>query len=277
MLAVTCLFFPFLFSSSFPFHPNLSAATSPSPPPHVTLTQVISCQCHLNTATTAPTLWPLQPLPCHPLWAHQPPAAPTLTRVVGTQATPPLSPSLCLVHPKKPQISYFPFFSPSSLIVHDTSPCSTQACCTPHGTQAPTPPPLVCMQATPSLLPSPQQPPPQCLYNQHHLTNPIALQLASPNFSTQTGGEKGALALTISATPPFAHPPPLCRSSHLCGCPHCASQVMCPTAHACPPSLHACQGVQEGQHAHPSPLQPGYAIPPPPSLCPLPCPHAFPL
>src|SRR6266702_3705102 len=143
--------------------------------------------------------------------------------------------------------------------------------------QAPTPPPLMHMQAAPSLSPSPQQPPPQCLYNQHHLTNPIALQLASPNFSTQTGGEKGALALTISATPPFAHPPPLCRSSHLCGCPHCASQVMCPTAHACPPSLHACQGVQEGQHAYPSPLQPGYAIPPPPSLCTLPCPHAFPL
>ncbi len=40
-----------------------------------------------------------------------------------TQATPLPSPSLCLVHPKKPQISHFPLFPPSSLTVQDTSPC----------------------------------------------------------------------------------------------------------------------------------------------------------
>ena len=151
-------FFPFIQTCQLQHHHHLHLMS----PSH----KVISCQCHLNTATTAPTLWPLQPLPCHhlwahqplpchPLWAHQPPAAPTLTCVVGTQATPPPSPSLCLVHPKKPQISYFPFFSPLFLMVQDTSPCSTQACCIPHGTQAPTPPSLVCMQAAPLLLPSP--------------------------------------------------------------------------------------------------------------------------
>src|SRR6266702_5497575 len=131
--------------------------------------------------------------------------------------------------------------------------------------QAPTARPLRHMQAAPSLSPSPQQPPPQCLYDQHHLTNPIALQLASPNFATQIGGAKGARALTISVTPPFAHPPPLCRSSHSCGCPHCAPWFMCPTAHAHPPSLHACQGAQEGQHTHP-PVPFGLA---PPSPLPL--------
>src|SRR6266702_3987105 len=39
--------FPFFFFSFFPFHPNLSAATSPSPPPHLALTQAISRRrCH---------------------------------------------------------------------------------------------------------------------------------------------------------------------------------------------------------------------------------------
>ncbi len=109
------------------------------------------------------------------------------------------------------------------------------------------------MQAapSPSPSPSPQQPPPQGLYNQRHLTNPITLQLASPDFATQTGGAKGALALTISVTPPFAHPPPLCRSSHSRGCPRCAPRFTCPAAHARLPSLRACRGAQEGQRAHP--------------------------
>src|SRR6266702_2891171 len=59
------------FFSFFPFHPNLSAATSsssPPPPPRLALTQVISRWCHLDTATTTPTPWPLQPPPRHPLW-----------------------------------------------------------------------------------------------------------------------------------------------------------------------------------------------------------------
>src|SRR6266702_979711 len=79
---------------------------------------------------------------------------------------------------------------------------------------------------SPSL--SPQPPPPQCLYNQHHFPNPVALQPASPDFATQTGGAKGALAPTISVRPPFAHPPPLCRSFHSCGCPCCAPRFTCP-------------------------------------------------
>ena len=58
------------FFSFFPFHPNLSAATSSSspPPPRLALTQAISRRRHLDTATTAPTPWPLQPPPRHPLW-----------------------------------------------------------------------------------------------------------------------------------------------------------------------------------------------------------------
>jgi len=117
------------------------------------------------------------------------------------------------------------------------------------------------MQAV--LLPSlsPQPPPPQCLYDWRHFPNSVALQLASPNFTTQTGGAKGALAPTISTRPPFAHPPPLCRSFHSRGCPHCAPRFTRPAPRPIPPhspSPPACQGAQEGQRA-PSPLFLGYA------------------
>src|SRR6266702_1234808 len=40
----------------------------------------------------------------------------------SASTSPPPSPSLCLVHPKKPPISHFPPFPPSSLTVQDTSP-----------------------------------------------------------------------------------------------------------------------------------------------------------
>src|SRR6266702_453984 len=96
MLAVASLFFPFLFFffffffSFFPFHLNLSAATSlsPSPPRCLALTQVISRRRHPNTTTTAPTPWPLQPPPHHPLRVCQPPAVSALTRVVGKHKPP---------------------------------------------------------------------------------------------------------------------------------------------------------------------------------------------
>ncbi len=120
----------------------------------------------------------------------------------------------------KPQISHFPSFPPSSLMVQDTPPPRRRPVAAPRGMQAPTPPPLAPMQAAPSLLPQP--PPPQYLYDRRHLTDTVALQPASPDFVTQTGGAKGALGPTISVTPPFTHPPCLCRSSHLHGCPHCA-------------------------------------------------------
>jgi len=79
-----------------------------------------------------------------------------------TQATLPLSPSLCLVHLKKASDKSFPLFFHFVFNSAGHLP-STQARCTPRGTQASIPPPLTCMQAT--LLPSlsPQPPPPQCL------------------------------------------------------------------------------------------------------------------
>ncbi len=161
-----------------------------------------------------------------------------------TQATLLPSPSLCLVHLKKASDMSFPPFFP--FVFNDAGHLpSTQARCTPHGTQTPTPPPLTCMQAALSLSLLPQPPPPQCLYDQRHFPDPVALQLASPNFATQTGGAKGVLAPTISARPPFAHPPPLCRLFHLRGCPRCAPWFTCPAP--CPilshptrhPPLHA--------------------------------------
>ncbi len=113
------------------------------------------------------------------------------TRHRHTQATPPPSPSLCLMHLKKTSDKSFPLFSPSSLMVQDTSP-RHRPVAPPRGTQAPTPPPLVCMQAAPSPSLSPQPPPPQCLYDRRHFPDPVALQPVSPDFATQTGGAKGA-------------------------------------------------------------------------------------
>src|SRR6266702_2395088 len=103
------------------------------------------------------------------------------------------------------------------------------------------------MQAAPLPLPSPQPPPPPCLYNQHHFPDPIAVQPASPDFATQTGGAKWALAPTMSARPPFAHPPPLCRLFHLRGCTCCAHQFTCPHCPAPPSPLYspACWGRRD--------------------------------
>src|SRR6266702_7635102 len=102
---------------------------------------------------------------------------------------------------KKASDKSFPLFFPFVFNGAGHLP-STQARCTPRGTPAPTPPPLARMQAalSPSLSP---QPPPQCLYDRRHFPDPVALQPASPDFATQTGGAKGALAPTISARPPF--------------------------------------------------------------------------
>src|SRR6266702_1524404 len=211
MLAVESLFFPFLFFilfslSSKPVSCNITFTISSTlPHPHTGDIPLVPPQHHnyctnpvaTTTAATSPfvglpTTCCIHPYPCH---GH-------------TQATPLPSPLLCLVHPKKPQISHFPFYFPLSLMVQDISP-----------QHRPVSPPMACKH--PPHLPSCKcrlsLPYHHHLYNQHHLTNPIALQLASPNFSTQTGGEKGALALTIPATPTFAHPPPLSMSSHLCG------------------------------------------------------------
>ncbi len=92
-----------------------------------------------------------------------------------------------------------------------------------------------------------------CHHNHHHLnaSTTSATSLApSPynwhHFATQTGGAKGALAPTISARPPFAHPPPLCRLFHLHGCSHCtlwfthpAPSCPAPPHPTCCPPLHA--------------------------------------
>ncbi len=130
VLAVASLFFPFLFFFFFFF------LFSPSSEP-------VSCNIAVAVASTLPRPHtgdiPSAP-PQHHNYCTNPVAATTTatspfagmpttccirphTRRGHTQATPPPSPSLCLVHPKKPRISHFPLFSPSSLTVQDTSPC----------------------------------------------------------------------------------------------------------------------------------------------------------
>src|SRR6266702_3147150 len=188
--------------------------------------------------------WPLQLPPRHPLREPSTRWTRPHMRHRHTQATLPPSPSLCLVHLKKASDKSFPLFFPFVFNGAGHFP-STQARCTPRGTQAPTPPPLAHMQAAPSPSRSPQPPPPQCLYDRRHFPDPVAVQPASPDFATQTGGAKGALAPTISARPPFAHPPPLCRSFHSRGCPRCTLQFTRPPRPTPPhpPSSPACQGA----------------------------------
>src|SRR6266702_1470008 len=227
-----------LFFSFFPFHPNLSAAmsSSSSPPPRLTLTQAISCQRHLNTATTAPTPWPLQLPPCHPLQGAEHPLD-SLSHMCHrhTQATLPLSPSLCLVHLKKASDKSFPFFSPLSLMMKDTSP-QHRPIAPPCGMQAPTPPPLMCMQVTLLPLLSPPPPPPQCLYDCHHFPDPVILQLVSPDFATWTGGAKGVLAPTIS-TRPHLLTLPLCVGHSTCVAAPVAPLSLCALPHPAPPCV----------------------------------------
>ncbi len=160
MLTVASLFFPFLFFSflffsflffsflffsflffSFLFFSFLFFSFSLSSEP-------VSCNIAVTITSTLPCPHtgdiPLVP-PQHHNYCTNPMAATTTatspfvgmpttcctcphTRCGHTQATPLLSPSLCLVHPKKPQISHFPFFFPSSLMVQDTSPCTYAGC-----------------------------------------------------------------------------------------------------------------------------------------------------
>src|SRR6266702_4241887 len=76
-----CSFFSF-----FPFHLNLSAATSSlsPPPPCLALTQVISRRHHLNTATTAPTTTTTM----SPFVGSQAPTGLALTCIMGTHKPP---------------------------------------------------------------------------------------------------------------------------------------------------------------------------------------------
>ncbi len=87
-------------------------SSSLPPPPRLALTQAISHPRHLDTATTAPTLWPLQLPPCHPLrgakhpldlpshasWAHT--SHPTAIALTVPSA------------PKKASDKSFPLFFP---------------------------------------------------------------------------------------------------------------------------------------------------------------------
>src|SRR6266702_5956504 len=154
MLAVESLFFPFLFfilfslsskpvscnititiASTLP-HPHTGdiplvppqhhnycniaiAITSTLPHPHTGDIPSVPPQHHnyctnpVATTTAATSPFVGMPTTCciHPYTCHG-----------HTQATPLPSPLLCLVHPKKPQISHFPFYFPLSLMVQDISP-----------------------------------------------------------------------------------------------------------------------------------------------------------
>src|SRR6266702_2060339 len=130
-------FFSFFSLSSEPVSCDVVVASSTSPRPH---TGVIpsapprhrNYRTNLVAATTAAT----STLCGEPStrWTR-----PHMRRG-HTQATPPPSPSLCLVHLKKASDKSFPFFSPSSLTVQDTSP-RHRPIAPPCGPQAPPPPP----------------------------------------------------------------------------------------------------------------------------------------
>src|SRR6266571_4512980 len=196
-------FFSFFSLSSEPVSCDVVVTASTSPRPHTgNIPSAPPRHCNYLTNLMAATTTTTSTLCGEPSTCWTCPHM----RCRHTQATLPPSPSLCLVHLKKASDKSFPLFFPFVFNGAGHLP-STQAHCTPHGTQTPTPPPLTCMQATLSLSLSPQPPPPQCLYNWHHFPDPVALQLASPDFTTQTGGAK--------AGPHHFHETPICSPSLL--------------------------------------------------------------
>src|SRR6266702_4765650 len=91
------------------------------------------------------------------------------------------------------------------------------------------------MLADPS--PSPQPPPPLMPLRLVPPHRPCCHYTASLDSATQTGGAKVHWPPPFLQHPHLLTPPPLCRSSHSCGCPHCAP-VYLPHP-ACHPPLHA--------------------------------------
>src|SRR6266702_1645379 len=125
--------------------------------------------------------------------------------------------------------------------------------------QAPTPPPLARMHATHS--PSPQPPPPQCLYDWRH-----------PTLPHRQGVQK------------VRWPPPFPRHPHLLTLPVCVgrpTRVAAPVGPPClralprPPSSPACRGARRDSAP---PVPSAWAMPTVLlGLCALPCTHALPL
>ena len=104
----------------------------------------------------------------------------------------------------------------------------------------------------------------RCRHNHHHF-NASTTGATSPTLSPYNRrhptlphrqGVQKVLAPTISARPPFAHPPPLCRSSHSHGCPCCTPRFTRPTP-SCRPPLHA-----RGRRRDSAPLVPSARVMP---------------
>jgi len=171
------------------------------------------------------------------------------TRCRHTQATPPPSPSLCLVHLKKASDKSFPLFSPFVFNGAGHFP-STQAHCTPHG-----------MQAPPPHLPSCACWPPLCCHhrhNHHHL-----------NASTTTSATSLTPSLYNRCHPTLPHrqgvqkvrwPPPFPQDHHLLTLPLCvgrSTRVAAPVApsglcaHPAPPAILPCMPGGVGGTVHP--------------------------
>src|SRR6266702_1703908 len=241
LLFVLALFFLFSLSSEPVTCDVVFVVASTSPRPHTGDIPSAPPR-HRNyrtnpvAATTAAT---------SPFAGSQAPAGLALshTRRGHTQATPPPSPSLCLVHLKKASDKSFPLFFPFVFNGAGHLP-STQARCTPRGTPRGT--------QAPTHLPSRACRPPfrrRCRHNHHHLDasttgatspTPSPYNRRHPTLPHRQGVQK------------VRWPPPLPRDPHLLTLPLCVGRSTRVAAPVAPPGLRA-----PPRPAPPLPCMPG--------------------
>src|SRR6266702_2106042 len=223
LLSMLALFFLFPLSSE-PVSCNvIIIAASTLPHPHTGDIPLAPPQHHnyrtnLVAATTTTT---------SPFVGSQVPAALALTCVAGTHKPPHRRrPHCAKCTLKKPQISHSPFFSPSSLMVQDTSP-----------RHRPVALPMACKHPPP-LPPTACRPPFRChcRHNHHHLN---ASTTSATSLTPSPYNQHHPTSPHRQGVQKVCWPPPSLRDPHLLTLPLCVGRSTCVAAPVAPPRCHA--------------------------------------
>ncbi len=239
-------------------HPHTGDIPSVPPQHHNYCTNPVAT----TTAATSPFVG--MPTTCciHPYTCHG-----------HTQATPLPSPLLCLVHPKKPQISHFPFYFPLSLMVQDISP-----------QHRPVAPPMACKH--PPHLPSCTcRLPLHC----HHHHNNHHLNASTTSTTSPTPSPYNWRHLTFphrQGVKKVHWPSPFLQHPHLLTLPLCVGHPTCVAAPIVPPrlcvplhthALHLCMHARGCRRdSMPTPVPSSLAMPSPLPPVYAPCPAHMP-